>query len=45
MEMTRADFENLIDQLWEHAIDSAALDVFAEGAEVIMGEFGINVEE
>ena len=45
MEMTRADFENLIDQLWEHAIDSAALDVFAEGAEVILGEFGIEVNE
>lgn len=45
MEMTRADFENLIDQLWELAIDSAGYDVFAEGAEVIMNEFGINVEE
>ena len=45
MEMTRDDFANLIDQLWEHALDSAALDVFAEGAEIILGEFGIEVNE
>lgn len=45
MKMTRADLKNLIDQLWEHAMDSAALDVFAEGAEVIMHEFGIVVDE
>lgn len=45
MEMTRADFENLIDQLWELAIDSAGYDVFTEGAEVIMNEFGVNVQD
>lgn len=45
MKITRSDLESLIYQLWEHALDSAALDVFAEGAEVIMNEFGIVVDE
>lgn len=45
MKITRADLENLIYQLWEHAMDSAELDIFAEEAEGIMHEFGIVVDE
>lgn len=45
MEMTRDDFENLIEQLWEHAVDSGSLDVFVNGAEVILCEFGVEIRE
>ena len=45
MEIPRGDFDNLIDQLWEHALDSAGYDVFYEGAETILSEFNVNVED
>lgn len=45
MEIPRGDFDNLIDQLWEHALDSAGYDVFYEGAETILSEFDVYAEE
>lgn len=45
MEIPRGDFDNLIDQLWEHALDCAAYDVFYEGAKEILSEFNVKAED
>lgn len=44
--ITKEEFENLVEQLFDHAADSVFFDVFYAGAEVILEKyFEIKSEE